>query len=240
MVFLCFSVKDRFPIIHDFYHYLSNFGLEIWYDRQNTNIGDDRRKENIDNGVKNKNIKYAIIFYSDNFANGRICKEEYQILVERYYNQELKLFPVFLHGEPFNVDQNFSLCTKLVFKVLKSSLDYYSLSLFILAKITQDELDIYNLKTIRDLIHSKNTNNLYYKLLFEYENIDKKNYSMRISMLFSIFMMISSNFIVTKSNICTMKFIFYKNCKMPLKEENKELQIMENIVVKNLNFFELI
>lgn len=47
MVFLCFSVKDRLPLVNDFYHFLSNFGLEVWYDRKNIYLGDNRREKNI-------------------------------------------------------------------------------------------------------------------------------------------------------------------------------------------------
>ena len=83
MIFLCFSVKDRIPLINDFYQFLSNFGLDIWYDRRNIFLGDNRFDTNITKGVKNPNIKYAIIFYSENFEKGNICIQEYKILEEK-------------------------------------------------------------------------------------------------------------------------------------------------------------
>ena len=58
MIFLCFAVKDRLPLINDFYHYLSNFGLDVWYDRSNIYLGDHRWDTNIKNGVENKKVKY--------------------------------------------------------------------------------------------------------------------------------------------------------------------------------------
>lgn len=124
MVFLCFAVKDRAKIVENFYQYISNFGLNVWYDRKNTNIGDNRLTANIENGVKNKKIKYAVVFYSKNFVNGRICLEEFRILKERYYNNELSIFPVFLEGEEENIDPIFSICKELVYKSINKPLDY--------------------------------------------------------------------------------------------------------------------
>ena len=73
LVFLCFSVNDRIPLVNDFYHFLTNFGIDVWYDRRNTFLGDNRREKNICCGVENPNIKYAVIFYSENFKKGNIC-----------------------------------------------------------------------------------------------------------------------------------------------------------------------
>ncbi|MCM1296351.1 MAG: toll/interleukin-1 receptor domain-containing protein [Muribaculaceae bacterium] len=100
MIFLCFSINDRIPLINDFYHFLSNFGVDIWYDRRNIYLGDNRNNANITHGVENPHVNYAVIFYSDNFINGNICLEEYEILVNRYKKMKyfffLYLFPIFL------------------------------------------------------------------------------------------------------------------------------------------------
>ena len=89
MIFLCFAVKDRIPLINDFYHFFSGFGLDVWYDRRNIYLGDHRWNTNIKNGANNPNVNYAIIFYSDNFANGNICLDEFEILVDRYKKGEV-------------------------------------------------------------------------------------------------------------------------------------------------------
>ena len=100
MIFLCFSVKDRVPLINDFYHFLSNFGLDIWYDRRNIFLGDNRFDTNITLGANNSDINYAIVFYSKNFAKGNICIQEYKVLEKRYQNNDLFIFPVFIENVP--------------------------------------------------------------------------------------------------------------------------------------------
>ena len=129
MIFLCFSVKDRIPLINDFFQFLTNFGLDVWYDRRNIYLGDNRFDSNITRGVKNPNIKYAIIFYSENFKNGNICLEEYEILVERYNKNEIFLFPVFITKAPIIIDETFSLCKTLVFKEIENQADFPALCL---------------------------------------------------------------------------------------------------------------
>mgnify|MGYP000742999042 CR=1 FL=1 len=69
MIFFCFAVQDRLPIINDFYHFLQNFGLNIWYDRRNIFFGDHRYQTNIQQGAANPQIRYAVVFYSQQFPD---------------------------------------------------------------------------------------------------------------------------------------------------------------------------
>ncbi|MDE6474752.1 MAG: toll/interleukin-1 receptor domain-containing protein [Clostridia bacterium] len=242
MIFLCFSVQDRIPLINNFVHYLENFGLVTWYDRKNIFWGDDRQYVNIEQGASNADVNYAIVFYSENFKNGNICLEEYRILVERYYNNEVHIFPVFIGKIPNNLDEKFTLLKKLVYKEISSEDDFFKLALHIVAKISNDRLSDSSIKTIRELLDSLNSDNLLFELLNEYENISKENYHMRISMLFSIFKAITycknSDYFHKK----TMNFIFYSNCyNVRIIEEKREIQIMENIVIaESLRLFSIL
>lgn len=232
MLFLCFAVLDRFPLINNFNQYISNFGIETWYDRRNIFLGDNRYYANIEQGAKNNDVDYAVVFYSDNFKNGNICLDEYDFLVERYNRHELHLFPVFIGDVPQKIEERFALCKSLVYKEIKSEDDFLGLSLHIVAKMTEDKLQHSSIKTIHDYLVSADTETLVYDLLREYDNIDKKNLSMRIGMLYSIFKTItfqqSCDYFYKK----TMNFIFYSNCYQKSNfEEKRELQIMENIIL---------
>ena len=231
MIFLCFSVKDRVPLINDFYNYLSGFGLEIWYDRRNIFLGDDRRKENVNNGANNPNVHYAVVFYSDNLRNGNICLEEFELLVKRYANKEITIFPVFLSTVPSEIDERFEICKTLVYKQINNQSDFPGLSLHIIAKITFDEIFGLKYNSIREIeINYENRNDLLYKLIIEYQNIAKTNYNMRIAFLYSVYLLLSNS---NQKNIFhhkTMSFIFHQNCLNELIDEKRELQIMENII----------
>ena len=141
MIFFCFAVQDRLPIINDFYHFLQNFGLNIWYDRRNIFFGDHRYQTNMQQGAANPQIRYAVVFYSQRFPKGNICLEEFRILEERYSKKELHIFPVFLGDVPDTIPDAFNLCKKLVYKILSGPKDFYRVALHILAKITSDQLE---------------------------------------------------------------------------------------------------
>lgn len=232
MIFLCFAVVDRIPLVNDFYQFLGNFGLDIWYDRRNIFWGDNRYQSNIQEGVANKNIRYAVVFYSDNFAAGKICLEEFKIISERYNAGELHIFPVFLCGVPHEIPDSFSLCTHLVYKTLSGPEDFYGIALHILAKITNDRVALGNMHTIQDiLLNYKDKNSLLYTLLKEYDNIEKRNYSMRIGSLFNIYAVATHGKEPIYMDFKTINYIYHRACVSDLREEKRELQVMENIIV---------
>lgn len=235
MIFLCFAVKDRVPLINDFYQYLQNFGLDVWYDRRNIYLGEDRYRTNITDGVQNPHVNYGIIFYSDNFAKGNICIDEYNILAKRFQEGEIHLFPVFIDDVPERIDPKFQLCKQLVFRTIRSSDDFYRVALHVLAKITQDEIAANPFQTLHELIPSyMKRNNLIYSMLNEYECIEKTNYAMRVASLFDIYSV--GTFLHTKNytHFKTMNYIYHRNCISIFQEEKRELQIMENIVLQEL------
>ncbi len=232
MIFLCFSVKDRLPIINDFYHFLSNFGLEVWYDRRNIYLGDNRIKTNIEKGVNDPNVKYAVLFYSDNFINGNICLDEFEILVRRYNKGEVFLFPVFLYSVPEKIEGEFKIFKTLVFKLIKDQSDFNTLALHVISKITCDELTNCKYQSISDIeINFQDKTNLLYTLIVEYQNIKKTNYNMRIASLFSLYTVLASCQKISYFHSKTMNYIYHQNCLDVLVDEKRELQIMENIIV---------
>jgi len=236
MIFLCFSVNDRIPLINDFYHFLSNFGLDVWYDRRNIYLGDNRIEKNINLGAQNPKVNYAIIFYSENFTNGNICLEEYRILVERYQKGEVFLFPVFISNVPASIDNRFRICKELVYKQIKNQSDFNALALHIISKITSDEIENAKYKNINDIeLYYDDKTSIYYRLIVEYQNIKKTNYNMRIALLFSLYLVIASKQELPLFHYKTINYIYHQNCLNVLIDEKRELQILENIICYTLS-----
>lgn len=235
MIFLCFAVQDRLPVVNDFYHFLQNFGLNVWYDRRNIFLGDHRYQANIQQGAANPQVRYAVVFYSPQFPKGNICLEEFRILEERYLKGELHIFPVFLYEVPDTIPAAFDLCKHLVYKTLGSSEDFYRIALHILAKITNDRLQSMPAQRIPDmLLCFKDKQSLLYQLLREYDNIGKDSYAMRVASLFNIFSVAVFNRQTDYMSFKTINYIYHQVCVIGLREEKRELQIMENIVLYTL------
>ena len=47
-LFICFSAKDRYVIAQPIVYHLKNYGINVWYDRYEMIMGDDRFKKNIE------------------------------------------------------------------------------------------------------------------------------------------------------------------------------------------------
>lgn len=229
MIFFCFCEKDRLPLVNDFFRFLSNFGLSILYDRGNIFLGDEHYT-NIEIGVNNPEIKYAVIFYSDNFKNRNICLEEFNTLCQRREKENLCLFPVFLGSCTEQIDAQFEICKKLVYKELFDYDGFAGLALHIIAKITTDEVQSMPFQTLEDVFFLyPQKDAAAYKLLMSYSCADCENYSMRIGILYCIFETLRREVPNNYIHFRTMNYIFHQNCVKSFTEESA-LQIMENIV----------
>lgn len=234
MIFLCFAVKDREFFINHLYQYLQNFGMQMWYDRRDIFLGDDRQYTNIELGANNPSVKYAVVVYTDNFANGNICLDEFDILVNRHKANEIHIFPVFYKTVPDKIDERFSILKKLVYKCFYNDNDYFAIALHMLAKMTQDELDNSYIqhKTIKDIITNyEDRTDMKYQFLLIYNNISATNYDMRLTALFYLYNYFTFNNKKNYMHFKTMHYIFYYHNRHKLVDDKRELQIMENIVV---------
>lgn len=91
-IFICFSAKDRYDIAQPIVYHLKNYGIDVWYDRYEMVMGDNRLKKNIEEGAGTS--KYAIIILSSNTITSLCAREEIQILKSRYFKGEVTIFPV--------------------------------------------------------------------------------------------------------------------------------------------------
>lgn len=236
MIFLCFAVKNRMPYINDLYQYFQNFGLNVWYDRRNIYLGDDRYETNIELGANRSDLKYAVVIYSDDFANGNICLDEYKILVKRHNSGEIHIFPVFLNEVPTNIDDKFALLKQLVYKQINSPKDYLAVTLHIVAKLCKDELKSLpnNWQSFKGCIMNYIKDSLLHKMLTIYINIPANKYEMRITSLYYIFCYITSKDNKNYMHYKTMNYLFNYTLLYGLVEEKRELQIMEDIIIFEL------
>ncbi len=124
------------------------------------------------------------------------------------------------------------LCKQLVYKILSGPEDFYRVALHILAKITSDQLQSVSIQKVQDvLLRFKDKQSLLYQLLREYDNIGKDNYDMRVASLFNIFFVAAFDRQTDYMSFKTINFIYHQVCGIGLREEKRELQIMENIVL---------
>ena len=105
-LFICFSAKDRYVIAQPIVYHLKNYGINVWYDRYEMIMGDDRFKKNIEEGAGKS--KYAIIILSHNTITSFCAREEIQTLKLRYFKGEVTVFPVLYELKPSDIPPVFA------------------------------------------------------------------------------------------------------------------------------------
>lgn len=92
-IFVCFSGKDRHTCVKDAVCGLQDYGVDVWYDYQQSLLGDK-----LEFHEQLQKASYAIVFFTDNFYGSKIANEELKHIRQRVDNQSLHLFPLFFHG----------------------------------------------------------------------------------------------------------------------------------------------
>lgn len=191
-IFICFSAKDRYDIVQPIVYHLKNYGINVWYDRYEMVMGDDRFLKNIKEGAGE--CEYALIVLSPNTVNSTCATEEIKILEERYYRREVVIFPVLYELEPNKIPSKFIWISNLIFKEVDRTTGTLEICNHIACKITQDMLCDCRYKTIREILNislplPKSVNSL----LKKYTQIDSANLNSRVALLYATYTIIQSD-----------------------------------------------
>lgn len=230
-VFICFSAKDRYNIAQPIVYHLKNYGINVWYDRHEMVMGDDRIKRNIEEGAGK--CRYAIIILSSNTLDSICATEEIKILELRYYEGEVVIFPVLYELKPCDIPQKFIWIRNLIFKEVTHATGTLEICNHIACKITQDMLEYCKCKSIQDIINSnlflpKTVNSL----LKQYSKIYNANLNSRVTMLYSIYIIIIESNNVKKSTLCELPTKVFERIfaetLLNLTIDYRELWLLEN------------
>lgn len=230
-VFICFSAKDRYNIAQPIVYHLKNYGINVWYDRHEMVMGDDRIKRNIEEGAGK--CRYAIIILSPNTLDSICATEEIKTLELRHYQKEVVIFPVLYELKPCDIPQKFIWISNLIFKEVTQATGTLEICNHIACKITQDMLEYCKCKSIQDIINSnlplpKTVNSL----LKQYSKIDNANLNSRITMLYSAYITIIESNNSRKSSLCQIPSkVFerlFSETLLNLAIDYRELWLLEN------------
>lgn len=205
-VFICFSAKDRYNIAQPVVYHLKNYGVDVWYDRYEMVMGDDRIKKNIKEGAGK--CGYALIILSSNTIDSPCATEEIKVLESRYYKKEVVIFPVLYELKPCNIPSNFKWISNLIFKEVNRTTGTLEICNHIACKITYDILDNCKYKTIKEIVDSSlPLPNSVNTLLDKYTKLDNANLNSRVALLYAIYL------IIVESNSPVMDM----PCEIPAK-----------------------
>jgi hypothetical protein len=240
-LFVCFSAKDRYDIVQPIVFHLQNYGVNIWYDRYELVMGDDRVKKNIVEGAGM--CEYALIFLSKNIADSICATEEIEILKSRYHNNEVVIFPVLYELKPCDIPPKFEWIKEIIFKEANRKSGTLEICNHIACKITDDMLENCKHRTIYEII-SANVQNIpicVSSLLDKYTKIDNSNLNSRIALLYATYLMIINSNGFNRGNLCEMPSkVFerlFSETLLDLPIDYRELWLLENSICILIEYY---
>lgn len=238
-LFICFSAKDRYQIVQPIVYHLKNYGVNVWYDRYEMVMGDDRYEKNIVEGARG--CRYALIILSSNTVDSACATEEIKILESRYYKNEVVIFPVLYELKPYDIPPVFDWIRDLIFKEVNRSMGTLEVCNHIACKITQDMLASCRYRTILEIINSnlplpKSANTL----LRKYTQIDNSNLNSKVALLYAIYTIVQSDIIATDLLCDVPTKVFdrlFTETLLNLSVDYREIWLLENSLCILIDYY---
>ena len=239
-LFICFSAKDRYSIVQPIVYHLKNYGINVWYDRHEMVMGDNRLKKNLEEGAGKCN--YALIVLSQNTNTSLCATEEIQILESRYYKGEVTIFPVLYELKPCDISPNFMWINKLIFKEANHATGTLEICNHIACKITHDMLNNFRYKTINEIVNNNLTLPKSVKLLLDkYAKIDNANLNSRVTLLYAIYIILVESSDLAESPLCDIPTKVFERLftetLLNLTVDYRELWLLENSMCILLEYY---
>ena len=238
-LFICFSAKDRYDIVQPVVYHLKNYGIDVWYDRHEMVMGDDRLKKNIEEGAGK--CEYALIILSQHTINSLCATEEIEVLKSRYYKKEVVIFPVLYELKPCDIPSKFGWINNLIFKEVNRASGTLEICNHIACKITNDILDNCRYRTIKEIV----SNNLLLpssvnSLLDKYTKIDNANLNSRIALLYATYLIIVESNRLILDSLCEVPTKVFERLftetLLNLTVDYRELWLLENSMCILINY----
>ncbi len=238
-LFICFSAQDRYQIVQPIVYHLKNYGVNVWYDRYEMVMGDDRYEKNIVEGAGG--CRYAVIILSSNTINSVCATEEIKILESRYYKNDVVIFPVLYELKPCDIPPVFGWIKNMIFKEVNHSTGTLEVCNHIACKITQDMLVNCKYRTIVEIIKSnlqlpKSVNTL----LNKYIQIDSGNLNSRIALLYAIYTIVQSDDIAANFQCDIPTKVFdrlFSETLLNLAVDYREIWLLENSLCILIDYY---
>ena len=230
MVFLCFSINDREHIVEQILYHLRSFGLDVWYDRKDIFLGDNRYQVNLEEGANGQNNNYSIVIMSKNFLKGDYCKKELNIIQHRFSEKKTHIFPIMYNISDAEIPNEFKWLLSLVCKFINPKQETIGTCYHIVSKITFDSLEEQKYKTLNEYLKLGN-NKYVIELLSNYSNLDQNNFNAKMSLLYSLYL-----YIKNENDIFDVPPYYYRGfeklysfTRLNIETDIREMQIMENM-----------
>lgn len=240
-VFVCFAAEDRYTIAQPLVYHLKNYGIDIWYDRYELVLSDNREEKNLNEGAAG--CSYALAILSKHTASSKCAMEELSIVESRYRRGEVAVFPVLYEINPNDIPHELQWIKEIIFKEVDKSSGTREICNHIACKITDDMLQDCRFKKVEEIIDAPlpTLPSVTYKLLSSYIGIEYSNLNSRVALLYSIYLMlICTETMQTGSVTAMVSKIFnrlFSETKRNIEVDYRELWLLENSICLLVNCY---
>ncbi len=183
-LFIAFAAEDRYTIAEPLVYHLKNYGVNTWYDRHTLLLGDNRRNKNLEEGARASS--YACIIISKYTADSVCAVEEIDIIRQRYFANDVIVFPVLYEISPNDIPNVFYWVKEIIYKEVNRKSGTRETCNHIACKISENMLLHHPVNSISKMMsllpaHMK----LIRAILCSYNKIDHANINSRVSLLYA-------------------------------------------------------
>lgn len=239
--FICFAAEDRYTIAEPIVYHLKNYGIQTWYDRHTMVLGDNRIEKNLNEGASH--CKYAIPILSKYTIASPCAMEELSIIKNRYYQNDVTVFPVLYELSPNEIPVPLYWIKELIFKEVDRSSGTREVCNHIACKITGDILHNYSYSNIQTILDASPSAlpSATQKLLYNYQRIDCANLNSRVSLLYAVYLIIYNTGLYPlnpDTNMVSKIFDrLFTETRLNLEIDYREIWLLENSICILISYY---
>lgn len=240
-LFICFAAEDRYSIAEPIVYHLKNYGIEAWYDRYALVMADNRKQKNLEEGASK--CTYAITILSKHTAGSICAMEELSIIEDRYYRNEVAVFPILFEISPGEIPCRLQWIKEIIFKEVDRHSGTREICNHIACKITSDYLENCNYKRLQDVlcIPPSSLPPVTHEILNSYRGVDCANLNSRVALLYTTYLIFSHSQSMQKNSITDMISSIFKRLfsetRLNLDIDYRELWLLENSICILVNCY---
>lgn len=237
-IFIAFSAKDRYSIAEPLVYHLKNYGINVWYDRNEILLSDNRIQKNLVEGAAG--CKYAIAIISKNTDNSVCAMEELSIVESRYRQGVVTVFPILYEIPAQLIPDKLLWVKEIIFKEVDHSSGTRGVCNHIACKITRDILEKYTYKCILDCQEKAPMilPTVTHELLKTYQTVDCDNINSRVTLLYAAYLSIIHSDDKTEgllhfpeSHMASKIFErLFAETRLNIKVDYREIWLLENAI----------
>lgn len=231
-VFMCFPSQNRQSVAEPIAYHLFNYGINVWYDREQSLLGDNLRKTSIQQGVEKS--CYTVLIISRHTAESPCQLSEIESIKLQYEAGKLALFPLLYELKAEGLPHELAWVKDLIYREITRSSGSREVCNHVACKVTEDLVAALKPMSIEDMSKTKHPAlSVAKELAASYLAIGHDNLNARVAMLYALHLAITPNVKPESPYVQLAAKVFgrlFSETKLHLDIDYREIWLLENSI----------